>query len=415
MSNVSIIGGGILGLATARELLLRGVKSLTVFEAESTLASHQTARNSGVIHAGIYYAPNSLKATLCLEGLQRTYRYCQQHSVPYKKVGKLIVARTPQEVPSLERLFKNATINGVPGIRLLETQHEIASIEPLCAGVAAIHSPETGIVNWRAVAMSYAREVTALGGVIQTSSKLVDMDCRQNIRLLIETPTGTYETETERVIACSGVQSDRVASMLGAKSSPAVVPVRGEYLRLANKTLASKINTNIYPVPDSGSGSPFLGVHFTPTMSGEVIVGPNAVLALSRNGYHPLDISIRDLKEMLSFPGFWRLAGRYARYGARELYRSINLRAAANAAREYVPSLRTEDFERRGIEFNGIRAQAVNPDGSLVDDFVFETAANGSVLFTRNAPSPAATSSLAIARIIADKSEATLMQVPACS
>lgn len=401
---VAIIGGGILGLATARELLLhRAVKSLAVFEAEPVLASHQTGRNSGVVHAGIYYPPNSLKATLCLEGLSRSFQYFQRNSIPYRKVGKLIVARHQSELPALERLFQNASTNQVPGIRLLESPEEIKAVEPLCVGVAAILSPETAIVDWAVVARSYAKDIINLGGSINTSSKVVAMSHDKNIRLQIETPSSKHEIEAEKVISCAGIQSDRVAKLLGGTSAPAILPVRGEYLRITNRSIARQIRGNIYPVPDSGSGSPFLGVHFTPTMSGDIIVGPNAVLALSRYGYSPAHISPNDVRDMITYPGFWRLASRYWRFGAREMYRSAFISAAANAAREYVPSLKVEDFARQGPDRSGIRAQAVARDGSLVDDFVFETCADGRVLYTRNAPSPGATSSLAIARVIADK------------
>lgn len=403
-SKVAIIGGGILGLATARELLIRGVRPLTVLEAEPILASHQSGRNSGVVHAGIYYAPNSLKATLCLEGLQRSYHYFDQHQIPYKKTGKLIVALDRSELSSLETLFQNAQINGVPDMQFLHSTEEIHHLQPGCAGIAAIFSPHTGIVDWAAVARSYADQVRSMGGTIQTSSRVFALEHNELIDLHVQTPTARKVVKTERVISCAGVQSDRVAALLNGVRDPAIIPVRGEYLRITNPDLASTIRMNIYPVPDSGSGSPFLGVHFTPTLSGDVIVGPNAVLAFSRNGYKASDFSWRDINDMVRYPGFWRLASRFWKFGAREAYRSAFISSAARAARKYVPAVQVSDFERQGPERSGIRAQAVSMSGALVDDFVFESAADGRVLHTRNAPSPGATSSLAIARVIADKS-----------
>ncbi|PXF45885.1 L-2-hydroxyglutarate dehydrogenase, mitochondrial [Gracilariopsis chorda] len=402
-TNVAVIGGGILGLATARELLLRNVKGVTVLEAESKLGSHQTGRNSGVIHAGIYYAPHSLKAKLCLEGLHKTYQYLEKNNIPHKRVGKLIVALDDSELPELHRIFVNAQENAVPEIRLVDAGG-IRDIEPECSGIAAIHSPLTGVVDWGLVADHYAQDIRNLGGEILTSARVIGVNCNDTITLNYKTGDKVSTLSTERVISCAGLQSDRVAQLLDGLRAPQILPVRGEYLRVTNPHIVKRIRGNIYPVPDSGTGTPFLGVHFTPTMSGELIVGPNAVLAFSRAGYRPLDFSLRDMKDMLSYPGFWHLARRFWRYGAAEFYRSIFLSAATTAAQRYVPVLKSSDFERRGAQFSGIRAQALGLKGELVDDFVFETAADGRVLHTRNAPSPAATSSLSIARMIVDKS-----------
>ncbi|KAI0567375.1 L-2-hydroxyglutarate dehydrogenase [Gracilaria domingensis] len=402
-TNVAVIGGGIVGLATARELLLRNVAPVTVLEAESKLGAHQTGRNSGVIHAGIYYAPHSLKAKLCLEGLHKTYSYLKEKAIPHKKVGKLIVALDESQVPALQKLFSNAQQNGVPDIRLVD-RTDMRDIEPECAGISAIHSPITGIVDWALVADSYAQDIRSHGGEILTDARVADITCNDSISLTYKCGDTTNVLQADRVISCAGLHSDRVAQMLGGERAPQILPVRGEYLRVTNPHIVSRIRGNIYPVPDSGAGSPFLGVHFTPTMSGELIVGPNAVLAFSRTGYRALDFSYRDVREMLSYPGFWRLARRFWRYGASEFYRSVFISAAAKAARQYVPALKTTDFERRGSESYGVRAQALGLGGELVDDFVFESAADGKVLHTRNAPSPAATSSLAIARVIVDTS-----------
>lgn len=403
-ANVAVVGGGIIGLATARELLLRGVKRITLVEAEPTLASHQTARNSGVIHAGIYYAPNSLKARLCLEGMRRTYHYCDHNSIPYRKVGKLIVALDQSELPALEQLYRHGTTNAVPGIRLLRGNHLIREVEPECAGIAAIHSPETGIVDWRVVANHYAADIRERKGTILTSSPVTALEHRSDhVRIHITSPHNRTILPADRVITCAGLQSDRVARMLHGANAPQIIPVKGEYLRITNSKIASNIRGNIYPVPNSGSGNPFLGVHFTPTISGDVIVGPNALPVLSRTAYDN-PISLKDIRQMLSYVGFWRLAIRQWRYAAREIHNSLRISAAAAAASRYVPALGVADFTRCNSRAFGIRAQAVSPKGELVDDFVFESAAKGSVLHVRNAPSPGATSSLAIARIIADRS-----------
>lgn len=409
-ATVAVVGGGIIGLATARELLLRNVGRVVVLEAENTVAAHQSGRNSGVVHAGVYYAPGSLKARLCLSGMKRTYDYCAENQIPYKKVGKLIVALHERELPTLHRLYQNALTNQVPGISLLESSTQIRSIEPECAGIAAIHSPETGIVDWGCVARAYADDVRELGGQVYLKSKVVGLSAETqtdkpvNISIAGDKAGEIFNLQADRVITCAGAQSDRVAELSGGKGHPRIVPVRGEYLRVRNEALAKRIRGNIYPVPDSGSGSPFLGVHFTPTMNGEMLVGPNAVLALARDGYEWTDFRLKDVKDMLLYRGFWHLARSYWRYGLKEMYRSLFISAATSAAREYVPALKAEDFERRSSERSGIRGQAVAYDGKLVDDFLFETSAGGRILHTRNAPSPGATSSLAIAELVVDES-----------
>lgn len=408
---VAVVGGGIIGLATARQLMLRGAQRVAVLEAEANLAQHQTSRNSGVIHAGIYYKPNSLKARLCLQGLQRTYDYCDQKRIPYRKVGKLIVALNDSQIGALKQLYQNALVNNVPDLRYLDTPERVRQIEPECAGIAAIHSPHTGIVDWALVARHFADDVRDMGGEILVNSRVCGLKYKhEHVHIQVSATSATRQAApvvtAERVITCAGAQSDRVARLLGGAHSPQIIPVRGEYLRVTNMEIARRIRGNIYPVPDSGSGAAFLGVHFTPTMSGEVIVGPNAVVSFSRDGYTPFSARTLDLWQMVSYAGFWRLCARHARYGLREVYRSAFVRAAANAAREYVPGLGADDFERRGIDKSGIRGQAVDWEGRLVDDFVFESGAGGRVLHTRNAPSPGATSSLAIAEMIVKRSEA---------
>lgn len=408
--DVAVIGGGIIGLATARQLMLRGAQRVAVLEAEATLAQHQTSRNSGVVHAGIYYKPNSLKARLCLQGLQRTYAYCDQKRIPYRKVGKLIVALNDSQIPSLKQIYQNALVNNVPDIRYLNTPKQVRQIEPECAGIAAIHSPHTGIVDWALVARHFADDIRDMGGDILVNSRVCGLEYKHKhvyiqVSATSAAPQAPAVVTAERVITCAGAQSDRVARLLGGARSPQIIPVRGEYLRVTNTEIAQRIRGNIYPVPDAGSGAAFLGVHFTPTMSGEIIVGPNAVVSFSRDGYAPFSARMVDVWQMASYGGFWRLCATHARYGLLEMYRSAFVRAAANAAREYVPGLGVEDFERRGVEKSGIRGQAVDREGRLVDDFVFESGGGGRVLHTRNAPSPGATSSLAIAEMIVERSE----------
>lgn len=401
-----MIGGGIIGLATARELLQRGVKSVTVLEAEPALAQHQTGRNSGVVHAGIYYPPGSLKARLCREGLARSYAYFEQKGIPHRRVGKLIVALREHEVPRLRALYANALTNQVPGVAFLDSPAKLRAVEPECAGVAAIHSPNTGIVDWGVVAHHFADDVRGLGGRVEVGARVAGLrEADGGVCVYAGGAGGAAEPRVvaERVVSCAGAQADRVAALLGGAAAPQIVPVRGEYLRVANAAVAARIRGNIYPLP-AARGAPFLGVHFTRTMADEVIVGPNAVLALAREGYGRADVRLADVAQMVAYRGFWRLCWRHARFGLREMYRSVFLSAAAAAAREYVPALEVGDFERRGPDRSGIRGQAVSADGELVDDFVFETAAGGRVLHTRNAPSPGATSSLAIASMIVDRS-----------
>lgn len=403
----AVVGGGIVGLATARELLKRagGASRVAVLEAETGVARHQSGRNSGVVHAGLYYAPGSLKARLCAEGMRRSYAYFEERGVPYRKVGKVVVALDASEVPALDAVYAKAVANGVPGVRYLATPAELREVEPECAGVCAIHSPETGIVDWGVVAECYARDVQDMGGDILLKHRVVAIEDMHPLRIRVE---GGTDIRAERVVTCAGVQSDRVASMLGGAPQPQILPVRGEYLRVTNPDVVARIRGNIYPVPDSGAGSPFLGVHFTPTMSNELIVGPNAVLAFARDGDRYSRVNLRDVTQMLTYPGFWRLATKHFRYAAGEMYRSIYTRAAATKARRYVPALSVTDFARRSPDKNGIRAQSLAVDGSLLDDFLFEEGADGRVLHTRNAPSPGATSSLALARVIADRSLGSL-------
>ena len=383
--DIAVVGGGILGLAVARELTARSPgRSVCVLEKEAEVGSHQTARNSGVIHAGIYYAPGSLKAELCVRGAAAMYEYCEERGIPFERCGKLIVASTEAELAGLEELERRGRANGVPGLRRLDADG-IREIEPHAAGVAALHSPETGIVDFRAVARAYAADLLEAGGEIVTGCEVSALvPGRGSLRITHSQGV----TEARHAVCCAGAWADRLAVAAGADPDPRIVPFRGAYLRLvpARRRLVRSL---IYPVPDPSL--PFLGVHLTRTVEGEVLVGPTALLGASGLG------------RTLAWPGSWRLFRRWWRTGIEEIRHAVSRRALVAAAARYVPELSRFDVEPA---FAGYRAQAVARDGSLVDDFVFS--ATERALHVRNAPSPAATSSLAIAARIADEAERAL-------
>jgi L-2-hydroxyglutarate oxidase len=393
--DVIVVGAGILGLATARELLLRrpGTRVL-VLEREPDIAAHQTSHNSGVVHAGIYYAPGSLKAQLCTEGRQKLYAYCDEHGVRYERCGKLIIARDQSEIPALDELERRASANGVPGLRRLSGA-EIAEIEPHAAGAAALHSPETGIVDFAAVARSYAAEIHAAGATIQTGVAVSRFE--RNSRLtIVHTSEGSIPAT--RAVACAGLWSDRLAVRSGEADELRIVPFRGSYLKLRPGARAL-VRGLIYPVPDAAL--PFLGVHLTKTVHGDVWLGPTALLAPSRTAYSLRTFNRLDARSTLTWPGTYRLAKRFWRTGLTELRFAADKKAFIDACAAYVPSLDAAHVEPGPA---GVRAQAIGRDGRLLDDFAF--AAAPGALHVRNAPSPAATSSLAIARVIADRLEA---------
>ena len=389
--DIIIVGGGIVGLATARDLLIRRPgQRVAILEKESAIGQHQTGHNSGVIHAGVYYAPGSLKARLCAEGREKTYEYCEQKGIRYEKCGKLIVAVDEEELPRLQNLWERASANGVPGIRMVGPD-EIREIEPHSAGIKGIFSPETGIVNWSEVARHYAEDVTNAGGEILTNYEVAGIR-RKDDWVLVKT-TFDEIIPTKYLITCAGLQSDRVAAMSGADKSPQIVPFRGDYLKLKpEKTYLTK--GMIYPVPDPRF--PFLGVHFTRTIHGDVEAGPNAVLAFAREGYTMGTVKLRETLGTLGYRGFWAMAGRYWKMGMYEMYRSMSKAAFVQSLQRLVPDLRAEDIAPGG---SGVRAQAVSPDGSLVDDFKITVTAGA--VHVVNAPSPGATASLAIGRHIA--------------
>jgi L-2-hydroxyglutarate oxidase len=391
---VVIIGGGLVGLATALRLLeSRPGLRLTVVEQESDLAAHQSGHNSGVIHAGLYYPPGSLKAALCREGKADLEAFCELHDIPFQRVGKLVVAVDDEELPRLEELHRRGVANEVPGLEVIGPER-IRDIEPHAVGVRALWSPTTGIVDFRRVALAIADEVRARGGEMLTGRRVTRIEPRPDA-LVLSTPAG--EIVAGSVVACAGLWADRVAALTGeaGRDAPRIVPFRGDYFTLAPEA-RSLVRGLIYPVPDPQF--PFLGVHFTRRIDGEVWAGPNAVLAFARNGYRRRDLSIRDLAGTLLFPGFRRLAGRYLRTGLAEMWRDVSKRAFVRELQRYVPDLRSDQL-RFGP--SGVRAQALRRDGTLVDDF--DLAGSRRVLHVRNAPSPAATASLAIGRVLTER------------
>ena len=388
---VGVVGAGIVGLAIARELTLRrpGTR-VVVVEKEDRVAAHQTGHNSGVVHAGIYYPPGSLKARLCTRGGAMLREYCAERGIAYEACGKLVVAVTPEDVPRLDALAVRAEANRVPGLRRVGPQ-EIKDIEPYASGLAALHSPHTAITDYPAIGRAFADDVVAAGGEVRFGFPVTAVTPSGG-GLLVSSPGSRLRVD--QLIICAGIQSDLVARLAGDEAAPRIVPFRGEYMRVRPEK-AHLVRGMIYPVPDPRY--PFLGVHFTRRVSGEVEVGPNAVLATAREGYGRSDVSLADLAGIVSWPGVWRMAGRHWRTGIREMYGSVSKRAYMRAARRYVPEIGAADVVRAG---SGVRAQALDRDGSLVDDFRIHRI--GPVTAVRNAPSPAATSSMAIAAHVVD-------------
>jgi L-2-hydroxyglutarate oxidase len=392
--DLAVVGAGILGLAAARELQRRHPgSSVCVLEREGRIAAHQTGHNSGVLHAGIYYAPGSLKARLCREGIERMYAFCGERGIPHERCGKLIVATDRSELGRLDELERRGSANGVPGLRRLDAPG-IRELEPHCAGVAALHSPETGIADFAAVARELAEDVREAGGVVACSSGVEAITPgARSLRLR----HAAGELEASHALFCAGAWSDRLAVSAGAPADPRIVPFRGAYLRLRPER-RELVRSLIYPVPDPAL--PFLGVHLTRDTAGEVLVGPTALLALGRDSYRLGRARPGDLAATAAWPGTWRLVRRWWRIGATEIRHAASRRAFVAAARRFVPELRVDDVEPA---FAGVRAQALGRDGSLVDDFAFS--ATERALHVRNAPSPGATSAFAIARHIADEAE----------
>jgi L-2-hydroxyglutarate oxidase len=390
---IAVVGGGILGVAVAREILRRDPDAdVTLFEKEDRLASHQTGRNSGVVHAGLYYEPGSNKAVLCRRGVGLLEEFCEQHGIRRIACGKVLVALDDVEGARLDNIRERALANGVPGVRIIGPD-ELRELEPHVRGVAALHSPSTSIVNFAEVTQALAADATADGAKVLLGHEVVGLrTSNTEVVVTARGASGSTETVFDRIVVCGGLQSDRLAELAGDGPDPVIMPFRGEYYALKPER-RNLVNGLVYPVPDPRY--PFLGVHVTPRVDGEVLIGPNAVLALAREGYTWGRLSIPDMLEVAGSPAFWRFARQHWRTGIKEMRGSLSKKRFIAAARAYVPELGDVDVVP-GVA--GIRAQALDSDGGLVDDF--RISIRERVVLLRNAPSPAATSSLAIAEHI---------------
>lgn len=389
---LGVVGGGIVGLAIARELTRRFPgREVVVLEKEDRLAAHQTGHNSGVVHAGIYYKPGSLKAQLCTRGRTMLRELCRERGLPYEECGKLVVAVDESELGRLDALERTARENQVPGLRRVDAR-EITEIEPHGAGVAALHSPATAITDFVAVARALGDDIVSAGGRILLSSPVTEIR-RRDGAIEVRSPDAVHRVAN--LVICAGLQADRVGALAADEPGPRIVPFRGEYMTVAPDK-RDLVRGMIYPVPDPRY--PFLGVHFTRRVGGDLEVGPNAVLALEREGYGRFDVRLADVRSIAGWPGFWRMARQHWRTGAEELWGSLSTRAYMRKASRYVPEIGAGDVVRSRA---GVRAQAVERDGSLVDDFrIFD---RDGIVSIRNAPSPAATSSLAIAEHVVER------------
>ena len=391
-----IIGGGIVGLSVAWAILERKPDiRLTVLEKEDDWAQHQTGRNSGVIHSGIYYKPGSLKAKLCREGNRRLVEFCDLYDVPYEACGKVIAATTASELPLLEKLYGRGIANRL-AVRKLAAS-EMKEIEPHVSCLAGIHVPSTGFVDFAAVCRKLAQLIAARGGQLRLGTKVLGL-CTNEKRTVLETSQGAFAARW--IINCAGLYSDRIARLAGTQPGARIVPFRGEYYEVKPES-RRLVRNLIYPVPDPQF--PFLGVHFTRMIDGSVHAGPSAVLSLKREGYHRTSFNFRDFIDTMTYGGFWRLAAKHARSGLREMHRSFSKKAFVRNLQKLIPEICEEDLVPGGA---GVRAQALWPDGGLVDDFLIVK--GSSTVHVCNAPSPAATASLEIGRVIAE-------QIPLCA
>jgi len=391
--DVLIVGGGIVGLATAYSLTRISGRRVLVVEAEEGVARHQTGHNSGVIHSGLYYKPGSLKALNCTRGREDLYRFCAEQGIAHERCGKIVVATSADELPALNELERRGQANGLAGMKRIRAA-ELQDYEPNVAGVEGLWVPQTGIVDFPGVTEAYARRVQEAGSEVLTGARVLDIK-RSGAELIAETTRGPLRAR--HLINCAGLQSDRIARLCGLDPGLQIVPFRGEYYELVPEQ-HHLVRNLIYPVPDPRF--PFLGVHFTRMVKGGVEAGPNAVLAFRREGYHKLDFSLRDSVDLATFGGFWRMAGKYWRTAAGEFHRSFSKTAFVTALQKLMPAIRAEHLKPGGA---GVRAQAVTREGALVDDFrILESERMIHVL---NAPSPAATASLSIGRTLAEKAE----------
>jgi (S)-2-hydroxyglutarate dehydrogenase len=388
--DVVIIGGGIVGLASAYSILKSNPHfKLAVLEKEDALAAHQTGHNSGVIHSGIYYKPGSLKAQNCIQGYQMLLDFCDQNNIPYDLCGKLIVATEPWELPLLENIYNRGIENGLTKIKYIE-QADIANYEPHMRGIRAVHVPYTGIIDYTEVCIKLGEWVTKWGGDIFTNHKAEDIIEHENT---IEVHTAQRTIETKLLVNCAGLYCDKVAQMAGEKIDTRIIPFRGEYYMLKPEK-RYLVKNLIYPVPDPNF--PFLGVHFTRMIDGGVEAGPNAVFAFKREGYHKSDVDFAELMESLTWPGFQKVAAKYWKTGVGEFYRSFSKTAFTNALRKFIPEVTEDDLVTAEA---GVRAQACDKEGGLLDDF--KIIEKPKAIHILNAPSPAATSSLSIGATIA--------------
>jgi len=395
--DVIIIGGGAVGLGVALEITRRFPRQkLLMVEKEEKVACHQSGHNSGVIHSGVYYKPGSLKARLCVTGAAAMVEFCREHGIPHKVCGKVIVATSEEELVPLEELRRRGEANGLAGLRMIGPE-ELREIEPHTSGVRALVVPSTGVTDYAVVCEKYAELIVASGGTVLTSAAVKGIR-RSSEEIVIETRKGAFSAGA--LINCAGLYSDRIARMAGDDPGIIIVPFRGEYYDLTPER-ASLVRWLIYPVPDPRF--PFLGVHFTRRITGRVDAGPNAVLALAREGYRHSDIDARDIASSLAYPGFWKMAARHWRNGLGEWHRSLSKSAFVRALQRLLPEIKSEDLVPGG---SGVRAQALKPDGALVDDFQFVP--SGKVLHVLNVPSPAATASLMIGKSIVETAAASL-------
>jgi L-2-hydroxyglutarate oxidase len=388
--DILVIGGGIIGTATALSLLKESKLRILLIEAENELAHHQTGNNSGVIHSGLYYKPGTLKAKNCSEGRELLFDFCEKHSIPFQRCGKVVIASDESEMNSLDELYKRGIANGLIGIKKIAAE-EIKSYEPHSKGIAGLFVPQTGIVDYSKVTNKYAQIFLDNGGSIKTNCEFLSLKNSAG-ELVVLTTKG--ELKTKLLVNCGGLYCDRIATLCGVNPGLQIVPFRGEYYKL-KKEKEYLVNNLIYPVPDPRF--PFLGVHFTRMIKGGIEAGPNAVLAFKREGYSKKDFSAGDVFQMFFYSGFWKMASKYYRMGFEEFYRSFSKKAFVKALQKLVPEIQEDDIEPGG---SGVRAQALEPDGKLVDDFRIIEAHK--MVHVLNAPSPAATASLSIGKTIAE-------------
>jgi L-2-hydroxyglutarate oxidase len=395
--NVIIIGGGVVGLGVALEITRRFPHlRLLLLEKEDRVARHQSGHNSGVIHSGVYYKPGSLKARLCVTGAAAMVEFCREHGIAHNVCGKVIVATHADELPRLEELRKRGEANGLTGLRMIGPE-DLREIEPHATGLRALVVPSTGVTDYALVCEKYAELISAAGGTVLLSAAATGIRRVPN-EIVVETSRGAFSTAS--IINCAGLFSDRISRMAGDEPGVMIVPFRGEYYDLVPER-APLVKALIYPVPDPRF--PFLGVHFTRRITGRVDAGPNAVFALAREGYRHTDINLRDLASAATFPGFWRMAGKHWRNALDEWHRSLSKPAFVRALQRLLPEVGEKDLVPGG---SGVRAQALKPDGALVDDFQFVP--SGKVLHVLNVPSPAATASLTIGKAIVETAAASL-------